>query len=385
MTREDDLAERLADMVGNAALHEPEFRGKEAIYLADCLESGWVSSAGPNVGIFEEAVAAFTGAAGVVAVVNGTAALALAYRVAGVRRDDEVLMPALTFVATANAASMLGAVPHFVDCDSLHPGLSSEHLRNHLTEIAETRAGELINKRTGRRIGAIVAVHVFGHPCDLSGLSAVAKDFGIPLIEDAAAALGSRHGEVHAGLGGLVGTLSFNGNKVLTTGGGGALISMDRELIAHARHLASTAKVPHPFEFEHDQIAYNFRMPNLNAALGIGQMEQLAEKILSKRNLAARYRSFFEDYPDLRFIEERSGTFSIYWLNSIQVMPEAGMTQTRLLEALMRHGVQARPLWRPMHQLEIYRQSPRADLPNTDRLYASVISLPSSPKLGREQ
>ena len=258
------------------ALHEPDFRGTEAwTYVKDCLDTGWVSTAGQWVSRFEQELASATGAAHAVAVTNGTVALRLALHLVGVEPGDEVLLPPLSFVATANAVAHLGAVPHFVDVDPITLAMDPYVLAERLEQVAEWCDGKLLNKQTGRRLAAVLPVHVFGHPADGDVLRQVADAWGLPLVEDAAEALGSWRGDTHCGLFGSVGTLSFNGNKLITTGGGGALLMNDAELAHRARHLSTTAKVPHPWAFDHDVVGWNDRMPNLNAALGVAQLEDL--------------------------------------------------------------------------------------------------------------
>lgn len=370
---------------GFVSLHEPEFLGEEEALVLDCIRSGWVSSVGQYVDRFEEEIAAACGTAHGVAAVNGTAALEVALRVVGVMPGDEVLMPSLTFIATANAAHHLGAVPHFVDAEARTLGLDPTALRAHLDEIAESRDGVTINGRTGRRLAAVVPMHVFGHPVDMDGLAEVARDFDLALVEDAAESLGSRLGKRPCGSLARVAALSFNGNKILTTGGGGAVVTDDPDLAKHAKHLSTTAKVPHKWAFHHDEIGYNYRMPNLNAALGVAQLAQLGTRLVQKRALAQRYIDAFADAEGVAVFVERRGTTANYWLNTLVLSPEIARARDTVLEALNSAGLMARPVWEPLHKLAIYANCPRADLPVTTDLAACIVNVPSSAKLSGNQ
>ena len=285
----NEIARRLDAMFphrdANIALHEPEFNNQAETLVLDCVRSTYVSSVGEYVQDFETELAAVCGVKHAVAMVNGTAALEVALKVVGVEPDSEVLLPSLTFVATANAVSHLNAVPHFVDVEDRSLGIDSDALVRHLKKIGRQTSEGLFNKETGRRISAIIPVHVFGHPVAMDDLNAVANSFDLPVIEDAAEALGSQYKQKHCGSLGQAGAFSFNGNKILTTGGGGAVVTNDSKIADLARHLSSTAKLVHPWEFEHDSVGYNYRMPNLNAALGVSQLMDLETRIASKRTL----------------------------------------------------------------------------------------------------
>jgi aminotransferase in exopolysaccharide biosynthesis len=298
-------------------LHEPNFNGNEWLYLKECLDSTFVSSVGKFVDRFETDLCNYTGAKHVVAVVNGTAALHIALKLAGVRGGDEVLVPALTFVATANAIAYCDALPHFVDSEIKTLGIDAVKLRNYLLENTEQCSGQCVNRVTGRVIRAIVPMHTFGHPVDLSGLLAIARDFNIALVEDAAESLGSHYCGQHTGTFGLLGTLSFNGNKTITTGGGGAILTNNAELARHAKHLTTTAKLPHLWEFKHDEIGYNYRLPNLNAALGCAQLEQLPAKLTAKRILFERYQASFSEVVGVKLMNEPAQCQSNYWLQTL--------------------------------------------------------------------
>lgn len=360
-------------------LHEPEFRGHEWDYVKDCIDTGWVSSVGAYVDRFERDLAAACGTAHAVAVVNGTAALHVALELAGVEAGDEVLCPSITFIATANAISYCGAVPHFVDIEEASLGLDPQALERHLEQIAEQTADGWRNRLTGRRLAAVVPVHVFGHPVRMAELQAVAARFGLPVIEDSTEALGSTVNGKPVGGDGLLGTLSFNGNKIITSGGGGAILTNDPDLARRAKHRTTTAKKPHRWDFVHDETAYNYRLPNLNAALGCAQLERLDDFTARKRTLAGRYADAFRPLSGVRFFEERPGTTGNYWLNAILL--DDAEQRDPVLATLNDAGFQSRPLWTPMHQLDMYRACPRADLSVSEALSGRLVNIPSSPKL----
>src|ERR1700683_721046 len=364
-----------------AVLHEPHFGGREWQYLKDCLDSTYVSSVGKFVDRFESDLAAYTGARHAVAVMNGTAALHVALQLAGVQRDDEVLIPTLTFVATACAVRYCGASPHFVDSEERTLGMNIEALRDSLGRVTESRAGLCINRSTGRVIRALVPMHVFGHPMDIGGAAAVAKDFNLALIEDAAESLGSTAHGRHTGTYGLMGTLSFNGNKTVTSGGGGAILFDDTELARRAKHLTTTAKVPHRWEFNHDAVGYNYRMPNLNAALGCAQLEQLDGFVDAKRRLFELYRTAFARVPGIQLMSEPSGTRSNYWLQTLLLDESAADQRDWILQATNDAGLTTRPLWTLMHRLEPYREFPRMDLSVAESLARRIVNIPSSSQL----
>lgn len=379
----------LSRVLGTAAqpipLHEPEFLGNELAYVRECIDTGWVSSVGRFVDEFEKRLAEFTGAGYAVATVNGTAALHAALLLAGVGRDDEVIVPGLSFVATANAVSHCGAIAHFADSDPATLGLDPEALEAHLRSIAETSQGAVRNAGTGRRIAAIVPMHTFGHPVDLTALAEVAARFGLPVIEDAAESLGSLHRGRHTGTYGLAGVLSFNGNKIVTTGGGGAILTGDADFARRAKHLTTTAKRPHGWEFFHDEVGYNYRLPNLNAALGCAQLERLPEMLACKRELADRYRQAFAGLSGLGFVDERAGDASNFWLNAIRIEAPSMQLRDELLAAANERGYQCRPVWTLLHRLPMYRQCPRAPMPVAESLEASLINVPSSARLVRAE
>ena len=374
------IVQAIADVVGThpVVLHEPRFRGNEWKYLKECLDSTYVSSVGKFVDRFEADLAAYTGAKRAIAVVNGTAALHIALRLAGVEPGDEVLLPALTFIATANAVSYCQATPHFVDSEAASLGMDAVALRAHLRAISEMHGGLCVNRQTGRVIRAMVPMHTFGHPVDIHALLAVAHDHGLQLIEDAAESLGSSvHGQ-HTGTFGRMGTLSFNGNKTITTGGGGAILTNDEALGARAKHLTTTAKLPHRWSFNHDEVGYNYRLPNLNAALGCAQLEQLPLFLAEKRRLFDLYHARFADIAGVRLVAEPAGCRSNYWLQALLLDESQADQRDAVLTATNEAGQMTRPVWTLMHRLEPYANAPRAALPMAESLERRLINIPSS-------
>jgi len=382
----NDVLSSLLSVLGEkpAALHEPCFAGNEWSYIKECLDSNFVSSVGNFVNRFENDLAAYTGARYAVAVVNGTAALHVALNLAKVQAQDEVLLPALTFVATANAVSYCGAVPHFVDSEFGTLGIDVPRLRDYLTTITELHDGVCVNKQTGRVIRALLPMHTFGHLGDIDGLLALANDFKLALIEDAAEALGSTYCGRHAGTFGQSGTLSFNGNKTITTGGGGAILTNDPELASKAKHITTTAKLPHAWEYRHDQIAYNYRMPNLNAALGCAQLEQLDGFLASKRALHKAYAQAFEDVSGVELFVEPPGGKSNYWLQALVLQPKWASSRDVILAATNSLGLMTRPVWTLMQDMPHFACCPRMELSGALALSERIINIPSSAGLLRE-
>lgn len=367
---------------GAVALHEPRFGGNEWAYTKECLDTGWVSSVGKFVDRFEEQLAEYTGVKRAVATVNGTSALHMCLLLAGVRPGDEVLIPTLTFVATANAVAYCGAVPHFADSETTTLGMDPAKLGAYLHETAAVRTDGCYNRLTGRPIRALVPMHTFGHPVDLDGLAEVCRNFRLALIEDAAESLGSFYKKKHTGNHGLLSALSFNGNKVVTTGGGGAILTNDEELGRLAKHLTTTARVAHPWELVHDRVGYNYRMPNINAALGCAQLEQLPQFITAKRTLAQRYAKAVEPLSGLSFFTEPKDAKSNYWLNALLLDRGNAARRDDLLELLNRSGLHARPAWTLMHRLPMYRDCPAMDLSSAEDLAGRIVNIPSSAVLG---
>jgi len=362
-------------------LHEPCFEGNEWRYVKDCLDTGWVSSVGQYVDRFENHLAEFTGVPRAVAVVNGTAGLHIALKLACVEAGDEVLVPALSFVAAANAVAYAGAIPHFVDSGMETLGVDAEKLGGWLNEISVNRNGECYNKLTGRRIKALIALHVFGHPADLDALSECCQRFHLELIEDAAEALGSFYKKKHVGNWGKFSVLSFNGNKIVTTSGGGAILTHDEKLATLAKHLTTTAKLPHAWAFNHDLLGYNYRLPNLNAALGCAQMEQLPQFLERKRALAERYEKAFVDTPGLRFFKEPKFAKSNYWLNALVLDTDYRDQRNEILASAHQNGILLRPVWTLLNKLPMFQNCPSMELPVAQDLEQSLINLPSSASL----
>jgi perosamine synthetase len=366
---------------GPVALHEPGFHGNEWTYVKECLDSTFVSSVGKFVDRFELDLARFTGAGYAVAVVNGTAALHIALKLAGVQDGDEVLLPALTFVATPNAVVYCNATPHFVDSEEATLGIDATKLREYLRANSEQRDGQCVNRVTGKVIRALVPMHTFGHPVDIDGMLAIARDFHIALVEDAAESLGSYYDGRHTGTFGLLGTLSFNGNKTITTGGGGAILTNDAALARRAKHITTTAKIPHAWEFRHDEVGYNYRLPNLNAALGCAQLEQLPGKLAAKKELFARYQAAFAKVDGVRLVAEPARCTSNYWLQTLLLDADHADLRDALLKATNEGGQMTRPAWTLMHELAPYKNCPRMGLDAAQSLARRLINIPSSPGL----
>lgn len=360
----------------SASLHEPLFGGNEWAYVKECLDTGWVSSTGAFVDRFERRLEDFTGIPSVASVVNGTSALHLCLKLIGVEPNDEVLVPDLAFVAVANAVTYCGAIPHFVDCDTSTLGVHPRKLEAWLTDMGEIRKGRFFNKQSGRTIKALIAVHTFGHPVDLDTLSEICDRFHLDLIEDCAESLGSFYKNCHTGQWGRFAAFSFNGNKVLTTGGGGAVATKDKNAGQLVKHLTTTAKVSHPWKYDHDQVGYNYRLPNLNAALGCAQLEQLPDFLEKKRALALRYQNAFAGMSGVRFFTEPEFAKSNYWLNAI-LLDDAN-DRDELLRKSHEVGVKARPSWTLLHRLPMYQNCPRMDVSTAENIESRLINIPSS-------
>ncbi len=373
----DDLIHKIRQIFGDdfIPLHRPVFEGHEKKYLVDCIDSNFVSSVGARVIEFENQIAAFTGACYAIATVNGTSALHIALQLAGVQRGDEVLSQALTFIATCNALSYAGATPVFVDVDRETLGMSPDALRNWLSANAEIKQGLAFNRNTGARIAACVPMHTFGLPCRIAQIVAVCDEWGISVVEDAAESLGSYVGDKHTGTFGKLATLSFNGNKIITTGGGGMIITDDEALAKSAKHLTTTAKIPHPYEFVHDEIGYNYRLPNLNAALGCAQMEKLPVMLQIKAEIAAAYQAFCTE-QGIAYVSAPAGTTANYWLNTIVL--ESRADRDAFLEYTNAKGVMTRPVWRLMNSLEMFKHCQHDGLENSRWLEDRVVNIPSS-------
>lgn len=380
----DVLDRVLAGQDRPIALHEPYFPGKEWEYVKECLDTRWVSSVGRFIERFEVELAEYLGVKRVVAVVNGTAGLHMALKLVGVERGDEVIVPAVTFVATANAVAHCDAVPHFADSEMSTLGIDPTKLSEYLAGISVMRGEECFNSMTGRRVKAVIAMHTFGHPVDIDRLVEVCERFNLILIEDAAESIGSQYKTKQTGNWGKASVFSFNGNKTLTTGGGGAIATNDEELANLAKHVTTTAKVPHPWEYRHDRIGYNYRMPNINAALGCAQLEQLDDFLRLKRSLAERYLKEYANCEGVSFFREPDFASSNYWLNALVLDEQYAHLRDVLIERGQERGYSMRPLWIPLHKLPMFQACPRMDLSIAESLSTKVVNIPSSVFLGKE-
>jgi perosamine synthetase len=364
-----------------AALHEPLFVGDEEKLTRQCVETGWVSSVGKFVDSFERDLADYTGAKAAIAVVNGTAALHVALLAAGVERSDEVLVPALTFIGTVNPIAYCGATPHFLETLPDAPGIDLDALGEYLDGIVEVKGGLAYNKRTCARLAAILPVHVFGHPVDMDHLVDISEKYKIPVIEDAAEAMGSAYNGRHAGTIGLLGTLSFNGNKIITTGGGGAVLTNNVDLARRIKHISATARVAHRTEFLHDMVGDNYRMPNINAALGVAQLRNIENFVLRKRELTDRYAAGIANIPSIYLLREGNDTRSNYWLQTLILDKTTSNQRDQILGALNDAGYGARAVWRLMHALPMFQSSPRMNMSNAESMAARIVNIPSGPAL----
>ena len=382
MNKYKPLIDVMRSIYGDGAipLHRPIFEGHERQSMIDCIDSNFVSSVGKKVTEFEGRVAAYMGASHAVAVVSGTAGLQIALQLAGVKEGEEVITQALTFVATCNAIRYAGAWPVFVDVDRESLGLSPQNLRDFLETECETRPGGTFNRRSGRRVSACLPMHTFGIPCRLSEIKSICDEWSVPLVEDAAESLGSQiemsaGSWQHCGTVGLLSTLSFNGNKIITTGGGGGILTNDSALAMRAKHLTTTAKVPHAFEYTHDELGYNYRLPNLNAALGCAQMERLPEMLEIKAGIAVRYAQVLGQ-SEIKFVGSPTGTRPNNWLNAI-ILDSRG-ERDQFLEYTNSLGIMTRPIWSLINTLPMYVDCQHDGLSNSVWLEDRVVNLPSS-------
>ena len=344
----------------------------------DCIKSTFVSSVGKYVDRFEKEIAEYTRTKYAVAVVNGTAALHISLILSGVKKDTEVLVPGLTFAATANAVCYTGAIPHFVDSEEETFGMCPQTLDNYLSDICDIQNNVCINKKTGRQIAAIIPVHIFGHPCNIVEILEVANKYKLEVVEDGAESLGSFYKDKHTGTFGKLGAVSFNGNKIITTGGGGMIITDNEELANQAKHLTTTAKVPHKWEYVHDRLGYNYRMPNLNAAFGCAQLKRLPEFLHSKRNLFEKYSEQLSGLDSIRLLEEPSNCSSNYWLQTIVLDEPDEELRNIILTALNEAGLMSRPAWTGLHKLEHFKECPKMDMTVVNSLEKRIINIPSS-------
>lgn len=372
----------IKELFGNqefTPLAVPVFTGNEKKYLEECIDTTFVSSVGKFVDRFEKDMAEYASCKRAVVCVSGTNALHMSMMLVGVERDDEVLTQALTFIATCNAISYIGAHPVFIDVDKSTMGLSPDALKEWLVKNAEVKNGQCYNKNTGRRVKACVPMHTFGHPVRIEDIAHLCEEYHIELVEDAAESIGSLYKGKHTGTFGKVGAISFNGNKTITTGGGGMMLFNDEELAAHAKHLTTQAKVPHRWEFRHDHIGYNYRMPNINAALGCAQLENLDKFIESKRQLALEYGEYFKNVLDIQFFTEPEDSFSNYWLQAVILKDKDA--QQEFLQQTNDNGVMTRPIWELMNRLPMFEHCENDGLKNTIWFADRVVNIPSSVRL----
>ena len=364
---------------GFIPLHEPRFIGNEKKYVLDSIDSTFVSSIGKYVDKFEEMMREYTGAEYAIATVNGTASLHMSLLLAGVKRDELVITQPLSFVATCNAISYIGAEPLFIDVDLDTLGLSADKLEIFLKGKTEIKGGYCYHKQTGKRISACVPMHTFGHPVEIDRILELCSSYNIALVEDAAESIGSKYENRHTGTFGLLGAFSFNGNKTITCGGGGVIITNDEKLAKLAKHLTTQSKVPHKWEFVHDHIGYNYRLPNLNAALACSQLEKLEDFILSKRKLAAAYEHFFSAKPEFHFYVEPKKSRSNYWLNVVLLKNKE--KRDEFLAFTNNHGIMTRPAWALMNNLEMFKNCVCEDISNAIFIVERLVNLPSSVKV----
>lgn len=380
MSLPEDIIKSIKNVVGKQKhhLHEPLFFGNEVKYLKKTISTNLVSSVGPFVNKFEDQITKFTKSKYTISTVNGTEALHLSLVACGVKNNDEVLVPTITFVGTANAIVYSGAVPHFVDSEFETLGIDPLKLEKYLEKITIKKGKFYFNKKTERKIKAIIPVHVFGNICQIDKILKIAKKYNLLVIEDAAEALGSFFKNKHAGTFGLVGCFSFNGNKIITTGGGGAIITNNKLLAKKIKHLSTTAKIDHRWEYIHNAVGYNFRMPNLNAALGSAQIENLNKFLRSKRKLFLRYCKEFLKVSDVRLIKNPELSKSNNWLNTIFIKNSSIKKRNKVLSLAQKNQIFLRPVWKPLHQLKHFRSMPKMNLENAKKIYISCINLPSS-------
>lgn len=363
----------------NVPLSVPVFIGNEKKYINECIDSTFVSSVGPFVDRFEKDIAEYVGCKRAVVCVNGTNALHMSLMLSGVQRDDEVITQPLTFIATCNALSYIGAISVFLDVDMDTMGLSPEAMKNWLHKNAEIRKGECFNKNSGRRVKACVPMHTFGIPVMIDQIADICSEWHIELVEDAAESIGSFYKGRHTGTYGKIGAISFNGNKTITTGGGGMMLFNDEELATYAKHITTQAKIPHRWDFKHDEVGYNYRMPNINAALGCAQLENLELYIKSKRETAHAYAEFFRNIPEIGFFEEPENCRSNYWLCSIVLKNRDAKLE--FLEYSNNNGVMARPIWELMNKLPMFEKCENDGLKNALYFADRVVNIPSSVRL----
>jgi len=362
-------------------LHEPIFRGNEKKYLKECIDTGFVSYKGKFVTKFEKKISKFTRSNYVVATTNGTSALHIILKIFKINTNHEVIIPSISFVATANAVKYCNSTPHFVDSEMSSLGIDPNKLKLHLKKISLIKNGKCINKKTKKIIKAVIAVHVFGIPCKILELKKVCKEFNLILIEDAAEAIGSFYKGKHLGSFGDAAILSFNGNKTISCGGGGAILTKNKKIATAAKHLTTTAKVNHKWEYLHNEVGYNYRMTNINAAVGCAQLENISKIIKSKRKIFAYYKNSFKNERDFHLLKESKESKANYWLIALILKKSNFKIRNTILNHLHKNGYQSRPIWKPLHKLPMFNKAPRANMLTAEKIYKSVINLPSSPIL----
>ena len=366
---------------GSHSLHEPSMGKEEIRLVSNTIKKNFVSTKGIYVKDFEDKIQRYTKSKYATSTINGTYAIFIALKVLGVKPNDEVLVPSLTFIGTVNAISYLGAKPHFVDSNIQDFGIDCKKLENYLSKISVIKKNRIINKKTGKIIKAIIPVHVFGHPCDIENIIKLSKKFKLKVVEDAAECVGSFYKKKHLGTFGDLGCLSFNGNKIITTGGGGAILSKSKKLNDKIRHLITTAKVNHKWEYIHDKIGYNLRLPSLNAALGIAQMKKINKFLRSKRKLFLEYSKIFKNIDGVKIFKEKKNSRSNYWLQTLIFEKNFNHIKNKLIKAGYQKKIYMRPVWRLISELKPYRNYQKMDLSGAKSIYKNAINLPSSQKL----
>ena len=365
---------------GSKKLHEPIFFGNEKKYLAECIKSSYVSSVGRFVNKFEKKLCKFTKSPHSVALVNATSAIHLILRCLNISKNDEVLIPSITFVATANAIRYCQAQPNFIDVEKRTFGICPIKLEKYLKKIIIKKGGQSINKFTKKRIKVLIAVHVFGMPCNIKSINQICKKYNIKVIADAAEAIGSFYKNSHLGTNSLAGVISFNGNKTITAGNGAIILSKNKTLIQKIRHLSTQAKKKHKWEYDHDAVGYNYRLSNINAAIGCAQIEKIKKIISLKRKNFYSYQKEFKDFKYVKLLKEPKQCKSNFWLISL-IIEKKNIKKNRLLSELHKHGIYSRPIWKPLHSLKIFKMCKKDKCENAEEIYNKTINLPSSPNI----
>ena len=366
---------------GAHQLHEPSFSKEEVKLVINTIKSKFVSSAGKYVSDFEDNFKKFVKTNNAIAVVNGTQAIFVSLKVLGVKPNDEILVPALTFVGTVNAISYTGATPHFIDSSISNFGIDTEKLDNYLKSVLIKRKGKYYNKKTKKRIKAIIPVHIFGHACEIESIIRIAKKYNLKVVEDAAEAVGSYYKKKHLGTFGDIGCFSFNGNKIITTGGGGMIVLRSKTLAKKIKHITNTAKLKHKWEYIHDEVGYNYRMPNINAALGLAQLKKISLFLKAKRKLFNKYYREFKNIKGINIFKEPEKCKSNYWLQTIILDEEKASFKNLILKNLRNSKIYCRPVWKLISELKPYRNCPKMNLSGSKEIYKKSFNIPSSQDL----